>query len=120
MLCFVTEAGPQEHTAAIAGTWNTLLYAFLGGGGYTLASAAVPALKSFPVFTWAGLPAATAWGWEVAPSAGYIGQGMIMGPRTSLSMLAGAIFGGSLSYYITYSCQGCEDYRYIAESNCVI
>lgn len=53
----------------------------------------VPALKSFPVASWLGLPALTQWGWELAPSAGYIGQGMIMGPRTTASMLAGAVVG---------------------------
>lgn len=80
----------------MAGPWNTLLGAFLGGGGYTLAAAALPGLRSFPVLSWLGWPGATAWGWELAPSAGYIGQGMIMGPCTSLSMLAGAVSGGHI------------------------
>ena len=53
----------------------------------------VPALRSFSVFSWVGLRAATAWGWELAPSMGYVGQGMIMGPRTAFSMLAGAVTG---------------------------
>lgn len=52
-----------------------------------------PSLKTFPIATWLGLPALTAWGWELTPSAGYIGQGMIMGPRTVASMLAGAVVG---------------------------
>lgn len=46
------------------------------------------------MFDWVGLPAATAWGWVLQPSAGYIGQGMIMGPKTAWSMMAGAITGG--------------------------
>lgn len=54
------------------------------------------AVKSFPIFTWLGLPAATAWGWEVSPSMGYVGQGMIMGPKTALSMLGGALLGARL------------------------
>jgi len=37
--------------------------------------------------------AAAAWGWEIVPAFGYVGQGMIMGPRTTLSMLAGALVG---------------------------
>lgn len=45
------------------------------------------------VFDWLGLPAATAWGWVLQPSAGYIGQGMIMGPKTAWSMMAGAVTG---------------------------
>ena len=40
------------------------------------------------------LQSATAWGWVLAPSMGYVGQGMIMGPRTAFSMLGGAIAGG--------------------------
>ena len=43
--------------------------------------------------TWIGFPAATHWGWELAPSMGYIGQGMIMGPKTAISMLIGAVLG---------------------------
>ena len=42
----------------------------------------------------AALQSATAWGWVLAPSMGYVGQGMIMGPRTAFSMLGGAIAGG--------------------------
>ena len=40
-----------------------------------------------------GMAEVTAWGWEVTPSMGYIGQGMIMGPKTAFSMLAGAVAG---------------------------
>jgi hypothetical protein len=50
-------------------------------------------LKTFPVFSWVGWAAATQWGWDLTPSTGYIGQGMIMGPRTAISMLLGAITG---------------------------
>lgn len=45
------------------------------------------------MFDWLRLPAATAWGWVLQPSAGYIGQGMIMGPKTAWSMFAGALTG---------------------------
>ena len=51
-----------------------LLWTFAGAGVYTLISSHVKWLKSFPVFTWVGLPAITAWGWDVTPSMGYIGQ----------------------------------------------
>jgi hypothetical protein len=53
----------------------------------------VSAHRVWPIFDWVHLPAATAWGWVFQPSAGYIGQGAIMGPKTSLSMLGGAITG---------------------------
>ena len=41
----------------------------------------------------AGWRAATEWGWVLSPALGYVGQGMIMGPRTAVSMLAGALAG---------------------------
>ena len=69
------------------------MWTFGAAGGYTLAASQWGLLRSFPVFTWVGLPGVTAWGWEIAPSMGYIGQGMIMGPRTAVSMLLGAITG---------------------------
>lgn len=40
-----------------------------------------------------GWEAATDWGWVLSLKMGYIGQGMIMGPRTCVSMLAGALTG---------------------------
>ncbi len=55
--------------------WRTLLGAFSAGGCYSLLGSAAPQLQSFPVFSWAGLPGVTAWGWELALSPGYIGQG---------------------------------------------
>ena len=59
-----------------------LLWTFAGAGVYTLVSSHVKWLKSFSVFTWVGLPAVTAWGWDVTPSMGYIGQ--VGSPRCSL------------------------------------
>ena len=66
--------------------WRTLLGAFSAGGGYSLLGSAAPRLQSFPVFSWVGLPGVTAWGWELALSPGYIGQG---GP--SLDLIAMSI-----------------------------
>jgi uncharacterized oligopeptide transporter (OPT) family protein len=37
--------------------------------------------------------AAAAYGWKLGANAGYIGQGMIMGPRVCFSMLAGSVAG---------------------------
>lgn len=62
----------------------------------SIAAAAAAVLSRYrvlPIFDWLGLPAATAWGWVLQPSAGYIGQGMIMGPKTAWSMMAGAVTG---------------------------
>lgn len=35
----------------------------------------------------------TRWGWTLSPQFGYVGQGMIMGPKTCVSMLGGALIG---------------------------
>lgn len=37
--------------------------------------------------------AAAVYGWKLGANVGYIGQGMIMGPRVCISMLAGAVIG---------------------------
>eukprot|EP00210_Caulerpa_lentillifera_P008048 g7685.t1 len=50
-------------------------------------------LVEFPIFTWLGLEVVSRWGWVLYPAPGYIGQGMIMGPKTSISMFFGCIIG---------------------------
>ncbi|KAK9902795.1 hypothetical protein WJX75_006292 [Coccomyxa subellipsoidea] len=87
------ESEGAEDEGEWARAWAALLWTFAAAAAYTLAAAQLPWLRSFPVLSWAGLPAATAWGWELAPSMGYIGQGMIMGPKTALSMFGGAVLG---------------------------
>ncbi|CAG9467822.1 unnamed protein product [Pedinophyceae sp. YPF-701] len=74
-------------------TWRLLGRCFAGGFMYTVASH-LPRLgwmRSFDVLGWVGVGRAAAWGWVLQPSAGYIGQGIIMGPRTGFSMLGGAV-----------------------------
>ncbi|KAJ4982920.1 OPT oligopeptide transporter [Stagonosporopsis vannaccii] len=67
-----------------------LVIAFTGSALYTVASYFVPQLHDIPVF---GLPLATNWLWTLNPSPAYVGQGIIMGPATTLHMLLGAIIG---------------------------
>ena len=50
----------------------------------------IPHLRSLPVF---GLPLANKWLWTLNPSPAYIGQGIIMGPATTLHMCLGSIVG---------------------------
>lgn len=73
--------------------WKALLWSFAAASAYTLLASWMPWIRSFPIATWVGLRVVTEWGWEVTPSMGYIGQGMIMGPKTAFSMLAGAVVG---------------------------
>ncbi|EFQ97842.1 oligonucleotide transporter [Nannizzia gypsea CBS 118893] len=70
-----------------------LLLAFGVSAIYTLLSYFAPVLRDLPVF---GLPLAHQWLWTLNPSPAYIGQGIIMGPSTSLHMLLGAIIGWAL------------------------
>ncbi|KAF8059133.1 oligopeptide transporter [Scenedesmus sp. PABB004] len=72
---------------------RVLLVCFAASGVYCTVAAWVKPLRVLPVFDWIGLPSATAWGWVLQPSPGYLGQGMIMGPKTAWSMAAGAVIG---------------------------
>ncbi|KAK5940158.1 OPT superfamily [Knufia obscura] len=67
-----------------------LLYAFGGSGAYTLVQYFIPVLHKLPIF---GTYLAKTWVWTLNPSPAYVGQGIIMGPATTLHMLLGAILG---------------------------
>ncbi len=93
--------------------WKALLWSFAAASVYTLLASWIPAIHSFPVASWLGMRVVTDWGWEVTPSMGYIGQGMIMGPKTAFSMLAGAVVGTvndtptpDALWQVKLSCQG--------------
>jgi OPT family oligopeptide transporter len=76
------------------GDWKSkirlLMISFGGSALYTVVSYFVPQLHDIPIF---GLPLATKWLWTLNPSPAYVGQGIIMGPATTLHMLLGAIIG---------------------------
>jgi uncharacterized oligopeptide transporter (OPT) family protein len=67
-----------------------LLVAFGISALYTLVQYFIPVLRNLPIF---GRPLAHNWLWTLNPSPAYVGQGIIMGPATSLHMLLGAIIG---------------------------
>lgn len=73
-----------------------LLFSFLASSFILLLSYFFPILGSLPVMSWIGLPGLTAFSWTITPSLSYVGQGMIMGPKTGLSMALGALFGWGL------------------------
>lgn len=70
-----------------------LLIAFGGSGVYTLVQYFIPLLHKLPVF---GSYLATTWVWTLNPSPAYVGQGIIMGPATTLHMLLGAVVGWAI------------------------
>ena len=85
---------PTAEAAAMeAHEWRVLFCSFCLSAAYTLAGHFLPILKNLPVMTWLGYPVATAWFWSLQPSLSYVGQGMIMGPRTAVSMIIGTVIG---------------------------
>ncbi|KXS20618.1 OPT superfamily oligopeptide transporter [Gonapodya prolifera JEL478] len=103
-----TSAGPSGPAR------TPLLYSFLASSIYTILSYFVPVLYNAPVLSWIGIPSATRWGWWLTPSLSYVGQGMIMGPHTTLSMLAGALFGWAMLGPFAESrgwCKGVFDWK---------
>lgn len=84
----------SSTTATMESTeWAVLACSFAVSGGLTIAAHFMPILKNLPVMTWLGWPAATAYFWSLQPSLSYVGQGIIMGPGTTFSMLLGALLG---------------------------
>lgn len=57
---------------------------------YTVLSYFIPQLHDIPIF---GTTLANKWLWTLNPSPAYVGQGIIMGPATTLYMLLGAVVG---------------------------
>lgn len=67
-----------------------LLVCFFVSGVFTFATYFLSVLRNIPVF---GSVAANTWLWTLNPSLAYVGQGIIMGPATTLHMLLGAVVG---------------------------
>ncbi|KAH7915658.1 OPT oligopeptide transporter protein-domain-containing protein [Hygrophoropsis aurantiaca] len=81
--------------------WSNLMWSFIASGIMTLAAYFFPALFSIPLF---GTYLAQEWLWYFTPSLSYVGQGIIMGFPTTLSMSLGMLVGwGILSPLAKYS-----------------
>lgn len=61
-----------------------LLTCFFISGLYTFATYFFPILRDLPIF---GVTAASTWLWTLNPSLAYVGQGIIMGPATTIHMV---------------------------------
>lgn len=87
----------SEHETRRREEWRSnlwlLLVCFLVSGLFTLITYFFPAVRNIPIF---GPAAATTWLWTFNPSLAYIGQGVIMGPATTMHMLLGAIVGWAI------------------------
>ncbi|ROT43353.1 OPT superfamily oligopeptide transporter [Sodiomyces alkalinus F11] len=84
------EAPEEARLRDWAKNVRLLLICFLFSAFYTLCTYFLPRLRSLPIL---GRAAAHTWLWTLNPSPAYIGQGIIMGPETTLHMLLGAIIG---------------------------
>ncbi|RCH78752.1 hypothetical protein CU098_000865, partial [Rhizopus stolonifer] len=83
-----------------------LIASFSLSSVYTLISYFYPLINTLPIFNWLtfNLVDFRAWEWYFTPSFSYIGQGIIMGLPTTLSMLLGCIVGwGILSPMAFYA-----------------
>ncbi|KAI0782338.1 OPT oligopeptide transporter [Abortiporus biennis] len=70
--------------------WSSLTWSFLASGITTLGAYFFPVIFSVPLF---GNYLAKQWLWTFTPSLSYIGQGIIMGFPTTLSMNLGMLVG---------------------------
>jgi OPT family oligopeptide transporter len=101
--------------------WSLKLRGLIGSftisSMYTILSYFVPAINAMPIFNWMslGLIDFRAWEWYFTPSFSYIGQGIIMGLPTTLSMLLGCVIGwGILSptaYYAGWAPGPVSDWK---------
>lgn len=86
--------GGEGDAPRPAGSWRRnvrlLLGCFVVSGVFTFATFFFPVLRNIPVF---GSVAARSWLWTLNPSLAYVGQGIVMGPATTLHMLLGAVVG---------------------------
>jgi len=73
-----------------SGVWHALVSSFAASGVLTFFAYFFPAVFSIPLF---GTYLAREWLWTFTPSLAYVGQGIIMGFPTTLSMSLGMLLG---------------------------
>lgn len=90
----VAPAPDDEDGKDNRGDWRSkirrLTVAFGASFGYTIVSYFIPQLRNIPIL---GPTLGYTWQWMLNPSPAYVGQGVIMGPATTIHMLLGAILG---------------------------
>ncbi|KAI0667830.1 OPT oligopeptide transporter [Trametes maxima] len=81
---------PPDAEVAEEEGWGALSWSFAASGAMTLAAYFFPVVFAIPLF---GPYLASEWLWSFTPSLSYIGQGIIMGFPTTLSMNLGMLVG---------------------------
>lgn len=117
----ISSEAPEQVQKTFEYSWSLklhgLLASFTVSSLYTLSSYFVPAINAIPIFNWIsfGLIDFNAWQWYFTPSFSYVGQGIIMGLPTTLSMLLGCVIGwGVLSpvaYYAGWAPGPIDDWK---------
>ncbi|KAG1083807.1 hypothetical protein G6F42_022058 [Rhizopus arrhizus] len=117
----ISAEAPEQEQRSFEYSWSLKLHgliaSFTVSSLYTLMSYFVPAVNAIPIFNWIslGLIDFNAWQWYFTPSFSYIGQGIIMGLPTTLSMLLGCVIGwGILSpaaYYAGWAPGPIDDWK---------
>lgn len=79
------EQGSELQNQQWKANVRLLLICFLVSGLYTFATYFFPMLRDLPIF---GATAASTWLWTLNPSLAYVGQGIVMGPATTLHMVS--------------------------------
>ena len=79
-----------DHSSDWKAQIRLLMIAFLISALYTLFQYFVPQIRKIPVL---GMTLASTWLWTLNPSPAYVGQGIIMGPATTIHMFLGAVVG---------------------------
>jgi OPT family oligopeptide transporter len=85
-----TPFAPSPESEDWAANIRLLTASFILSGGFTVCTYFFPVLRNIPML---GTRAASRWLWTFNPSLAYVGQGIIMGPETTLHMALGAILG---------------------------
>ena len=100
MISLLHEKGQSTSDSVSKSSWvlkiQTLIFSFIISSGYTVISYFFPILRALPVFDWMTLnhvQLSKDWLWDIQLSPAYIGQGIIMGLPTTLSMLLGCLIG---------------------------
>lgn len=92
-----TDSESVQHNPVEQFEWASnmrlLVICFVVSGALTVSTFFYPVLRNIPVF---GSVAASQWLWTFNPSLAYVGQGLIMGPETTLHMTLGAAVGWGL------------------------
>ncbi|KZT42258.1 oligopeptide transporter [Sistotremastrum suecicum HHB10207 ss-3] len=73
-----------------AQNWKALIWSFAASGSLTVLAYFIPVLFVIPLF---GTYLAREWAWYFSPSLSYVGQGIIMGFPTTVSMAMGMVVG---------------------------